>query len=135
MTKIAYLATPYPHDDPKVRGKRFLEACQAVAGIANQGQPVYSPIAHTHTATTLYGLAVGFEDRKAFNESMIDRCDSLLVLITEGWSGSKGVAAEIEYARKQGKPVGVVFPEGDSSFKVSYDESLVNSALYLDYTG
>lgn len=46
-----------------------------------------------------------YDSWKVRCEALIDKCDEVWVLKTPGWSKSKGVAAEIEYAHSLNKNI------------------------------
>ncbi|EKS35133.1 hypothetical protein HMPREF9696_02405 [Afipia clevelandensis ATCC 49720] len=48
---------------------------------------------------------LGSEYWLAFDKVFMDRCDELAVLQIDGWNESNGVLREIEYFRKQNKPI------------------------------
>ena len=100
-----YLATPYTHDDPKVRHKRFLEINKIAAQLMNQGFIVYSPISASHQISVDHELPFTFDYWEASCEAFIDWCDYLYVYENDGWKESVGVKAEIAYAQKIGKEI------------------------------
>ena len=102
MKKI-YLASPYSHPDPKVREERARLACVAAAEIMRSGHLVLSPIAHSHPIALAGNLPLDFEYWREFDESLIDWCDQVWVLMIDGWMDSKGIKAEVEYAEKTDK--------------------------------
>lgn len=74
---------------------------------------VYSPIAHTHPVLQQVEIDGGFDTRKEFDESMIERCDDFLILTVEGWQESVGLNAELAFARTLEKRVAYVLPKHD----------------------
>lgn len=108
---LIYLASPYTHEDPWVMGKRAEAATKAFARLLCDGLCAYSPIASCHAAAVEHGLDTGWAFWKAYDQRLIDACDSVMVLTLPGWRESVGVAAEIEYARAKGKPVAFLDPE------------------------
>lgn len=109
MTRLIYLASPYSHQDPEVRQDRYEQACQAAADLIGEDVFVYSPIAHTHNiALKMPSKPLSFSYWQNFDFRMINACDELMVRRLDGWEDSVGVEAEIEYARKTGKPVSYI---------------------------
>jgi hypothetical protein len=102
---MIYLAQPYSSPDPAVRQWRFEAGCKAAAALMRAGFNTYSPIAHSHVIAA-HGL-----DRMSHafwmhvDRPYIEWCSVIAVLMLPGWRRSKGVAAEIDMARKAGKPV------------------------------
>lgn len=104
---MIYLATPYSHRDPAVREKRFKIACKIAARLIRNGDCVFSPIAHSHSICTASNsqLDGSWETWQLFDARMISACDQLFVAMMPGWRTSKGVAAEIRWAKKLNKQI------------------------------
>jgi hypothetical protein len=101
---VIYLASPYSHDDPAVRERRFEAACRAAAELIRQGRIIFSPIAHSHPLCR-YGLPGDWEFWQRNATCHLALCDEVVVLKLDGWQQSVGVQAEIAMARALGKPV------------------------------
>jgi hypothetical protein len=95
-----YLASPYSHPDPAIRQHRFEVACEAAVKLIRMGHVVFSPIAHSHTMH-LAGLPGDWEFWKRQDEWFVSHCERLVVLTIDGWKESRGVAAEIEIAKRE----------------------------------
>lgn len=108
---LVYLASPYSHANVAVRERRFTDVCRAAARLMFQGFHVFSPIAHTHPIATHGELPLGWEFWREYDEVMVSRCDSLFVLMLDGWRESRGVAGEIEIAVRLGKQVRFLDPQ------------------------
>ena len=107
---MLYLASPYSHPDPTARQWRFEAACKATAAMLRAGFNTYSPIAHSHVVAAhgLDGMDHAFWMH--VDQPYVDWCAAVVVLMLPGWRESKGVAAEIEIARKAGKPITYICP-------------------------
>lgn len=105
-TKFLYLASPYTHDDPKVRQWRYEQAVAAAALLATQyGVFTFSPIGHSHEMCIKHEMPYTFEFWDDWNRAMIRGSAGILVLTLEGWEQSKGIAAELRHAIEMRKPV------------------------------
>ena len=104
MKKI-YLASPYSHIAEAKRQERFCQACIVAADLIYQGFLVFSPICHTHPIAQASNLPLDWNYWKALDESFLSWCDELWVLKLEGWEESKGVTAEISFAKNLNKPI------------------------------
>lgn len=103
---LLYLASPYSHTDARVREARFIAACEAVAWLMRRDVLAFSPIAHTHPVVVQDPeLGWDYNAWRALDEEMIRRCDEVTVLMLDGWLESKGVQAEVAFARSIGKPI------------------------------
>jgi nucleoside 2-deoxyribosyltransferase len=108
--QIAYLAAPYTHADRSVRQWRFEMATAAAATLVRRRIVVYSPITMTHPIdVALAGdLTLGSKFWVDFDEAFMNKCAGIIVLQLDGWDQSDGVAHEIEYFSRRGKPVALM---------------------------
>jgi nucleoside 2-deoxyribosyltransferase len=103
-TKLYYLASPYSHEDAAVREQRFHQVNEIAIDLINRGYVVIEPIVMGHPKVGQ--LPTDYEFWKRVNTAHISRCDGVIVADTiDGWSTSKGVTAEIQYAKSLGKRV------------------------------
>lgn len=102
---MIYLASPYSHHHAIVRELRFHDACLALANLFRAGIPAFSPIVQGHPLA-LQGLPTDWSFWERFDRDHIQRCDSLVVLVLDGWQESVGVAAEIRIAAELGRSIG-----------------------------
>lgn len=116
MKKI-YLATPYSHNDPAIRQKRYEEINRVASSLMKQGHIVYSPISSTHQIAVDCELPTDFKYWEASCKAFIEWCDVLVVYESDGWKESIGVQAEIKYACFIGKPM-VFIMKGVSEFNM-----------------
>ena len=101
-----YLACPYSHPVQNVRNKRFIDANFQAAELMSEGHIVFSPISHSHPVAKTGMLdALDLDFWLKQDLSFIEWCDSVYVMTIDGWSSSKGIQAEVEFARKIGKPI------------------------------
>lgn len=100
-----YIASPYSHPDPEVRLARYWAAVKKAAEMMKAGHRVFSPIAHTHEIGLVLGDAVNHAFWMDQDKAILRHCDKLVVLMLPGWSESKGVAEEVEFARTLGIPI------------------------------
>lgn len=107
---MIYLASPYSHPDPAVREERYRAACRAAAALLLAGQPVFSPIAHSHPLMD-YGLPADWAFWQRYDRELLARCDEVVLLLLAGWRESVGVRDELRIARELGKPVQYLAPE------------------------
>ncbi len=102
---LAYLATPYTNY-VEGRDAAFVAACKIAASLIEKDVGVYSPIAHGHPIA-VHGRLDPLNHAMwiAFDELMMERCDTLIVAFLPGWQVSKGIAHEIEFFQKAGKKI------------------------------
>lgn len=108
-TEVAYLATPYSHPDIRIQELRWRVVNWMAYWLIQQGQYVYSPITH-NAPFHEWGAEAAFESWRAFDCSMVSRCDQLIVLTLPGWRESIGVTAEIEHAANLKIPINYLEP-------------------------
>ena len=104
--KMIYLACPYADEDDEVRMGRVNAAIRAAAVLTREGSLVYSPISHSRPITSQVERD-GFQKPShdywmQHSLAMLANCSKLIVLCEKGWSESKGVTEEIEFAKAHG---------------------------------
>lgn len=104
---LVYLASPYSHPDATVRAARFSAACRVAGELMKAGQCVFSPIAHSHPIEQhfLDAKPEGHDFWLRQDFAILRHASRLVVLMLEGWEASRGVAAEIDFAKTIGVPV------------------------------
>lgn len=111
MKPLIYLASPYSSTDPEVILARVDATANALARLIEQGHCVFSPIVHSHPIAHLVSFSpINHAEGElsgwmAFDFTFIDHCEEVWVLQIDGWDQSRGIAAEVEYAKQQGKTV------------------------------
>lgn len=100
-----YLATPYTKYPAGIE-QAFQDAAEAVAVLLRRGVAVFSPIAHTHPVA-IHGRIDPLDHSiwLPFDQHMMERCDGCAVLKMPTWDDSRGVAHEIDFFKRAGKPV------------------------------
>lgn len=101
---IAYLACPYHHEDRAVKAQRLKIVTAVAAWFHLKRYYVYSPLTH-NSPLAEHGVHGTWDAWCHFDLEMLKRCDKLLVLTLPGWEISKGVQAEIAYAKELEIPV------------------------------
>ena len=102
---MIYLASPYMHADPEVKRARHDAAVRAAIRImAETGEAVFSPIAHSHLMHVWSDGKIGGDWRQwaEFDRAVIAACSTFYVLMLDGWEQSVGIKAELEIARGLG---------------------------------
>jgi len=102
---IIYLAIPYSHKDKRIENQRYLIVTKLAGYLMKLGHIVYSPITHSHHIARLLDLPKDFDWWKDYCLEMLNRCDELWVVCINGWDKSKGVCAEIDFAKKNNIPI------------------------------
>lgn len=125
---LLYLATPYSHPDPTVLKQRFDAACAAAAALMGRGYEVFAPIAHSHPVSDHMDekLRMDFEFWMKQDKAILKHCDALVVFALPGWYESRGVTAEIAYARDLGKPIYII--AGDTRLLNVLDQMIADDA-------
>lgn len=99
---MIYIASPYSHSDKKVMEERFRQVCILTARLMREGYNCFSPIAHSHPIAQ-YNLPKTWEFWQKHDLEFLKKCDRLIVADTmDGWDKSRGVGAEINFARDNG---------------------------------
>jgi hypothetical protein len=105
MIALWYLATPYTNYEAGIEAA-FRDAAVLASRLLRAGYRVYSPIVHTHPLAIHGGLdPLDHSIWLPFDEAMMERCDRLIVAHMKGWQASRGIAHEIEFFERAGKPI------------------------------
>lgn len=101
-----YIASPYTHDDPMIRQRRYEKALEFTAWLAQKYRLWgFSPIGHSHHMVINHDLPHTFEFWDDWNRCMIRTSIGIVVLQIKGWEESRGINAEMAYAKEIGKPI------------------------------
>jgi hypothetical protein len=106
--KLIYLASPYTVSGTasEEQKQRNFEACARCAHeLVKHGYLVYAPILQSRPIEQLCDVGASWEDWKAYDLAIIEKCDEVHVLCIDGWRESVGVLDEIDHALKRGIPV------------------------------
>ncbi len=101
MSKLIYLATPYKHDDKKVRKQRYEETLKIATQLISEGNVVFSPVIYTHENDIIPDDAAW----ENLCHTLISKSDEVVVYLMDGWNHSDGVLTRIEMAKSMGVPV------------------------------
>jgi hypothetical protein len=112
---FTYIASPYSDPDKEVVVERYYQVLQFTADMTKSGLVCYSPIVHCHFMSAWHGMPTDFKFWREFNLTMLASSKALIVLTLEGWQQSKGVAAEIAYARDHKIPVSWMSPKNENN--------------------
>lgn len=105
--KTIYVACPYT-GTMKEQQKRFEQVTQYSASLMQKGYRVFSPITHSHPIynTMPEEFISSIEDPHNFwlNQDLhfMHGCDMVHILCLDGWEDSKGIQAEVNYAKAIG---------------------------------
>lgn len=105
MTGFDYLATVYTKH-PQGQHVAWLQACRWAAEFIKAGVPVFSPIAYTHQIA-IQGLMnpLNHDFWMAIDRPFMEAARGLIVVTSEGWLDSVGIAEEIAYFAGVRKPI------------------------------
>lgn len=100
---IAYLASPYALYGIE---RAFTDTAKLAAKLLLAGVRVYSPVVHCHPIATFGRIdPIDYSVWLPFNETMLAASSVLIVAQMEGWRESRGVAFEVEFFERAGKPI------------------------------
>ena len=105
MTPLAFMSSPYTLYEPDI-GQAAADAARLAARLIETGLHIYSPIVHSHSIALLghldpMDIAIWYP----LNETMLHRCDTLIVARLPTWEKSKGMAMEIRFFERKEKPI------------------------------
>lgn len=108
--KLYYLASPYSHPEPTIRKQRAEDATVAAVTLLKHNIFVFAPIPYNEPWEK-YNVPGDWDFWQEFDKAFVSRMDGIIVLQIDGWDRSKGVTAEVEYAKAHDIPVYYLTPE------------------------
>lgn len=129
VKKMIYLASPHSHTSSGVRQDRYEAALQCTSWLIERGFWCFSPIVHSHNLPCNVGDKISWEWWKEFDTETIMRCDEVWVLLIPGTNESKGVRAEIEIAKIQGKKIIGIYPRNKNDYEIYELTSLTTDRI------
>jgi len=103
---LVYLASPYSCNTKEERDFRFRKVCEMAAKLMKNGDEVFCPIAHSHPIE-IHGMTEmeGHDFWLKQDFAILQHCKKMFVYKMPGWTLSKGIAAEIMFAKAHSIPV------------------------------
>lgn len=102
---LAYVATTYTLHPAGIENA-FIDASKAAAALLRKGFAVFSPVAHTHPIAVYGGInPLDHAIWLPFDEHMMKVADELFVIHMDGWEQSHGIAHEMKFFERAGKPI------------------------------
>lgn len=103
---MIYLASVYSlNADKALMERRYKFALHHAVKYTLRDVPVFSPIVHSHPMSIEYDMPTTFDFWRDLDYKYLDSSEALWVLMMDGWEDSKGVTAEIAYAKSKGLPI------------------------------
>lgn len=103
--KLIYIGSPYSHSEKIVMEENFKRVSRLAAKLCAEGVVAFSPITYGHTLLDFHEMPHTWDFWQNFCITFLDHADKLVVYKMPGWENSKGLAAEIEYAKENNIPV------------------------------
>ena len=110
IEELIYLASPFSTEDRIEKEVRFLKSCDCCAVLMEAGHMVFSPIAFGWPVAKMRDMRTDWEYWEKVCRAYISRCQSMAVLMLDGWKDSTGVKAEMDIAEELGIPIVYVDP-------------------------
>lgn len=96
---MKYLSIPFSHSNPSVVQERMTMFWKALAHrITISKEVVVSPMTLYPMLDYVPHIPTNYDYWGPYSESLLSQCDTLYVLMLEGWKESKGVQGEIDFA-------------------------------------
>ncbi len=103
MGKLVYIASPYSNPDPRVRHENYLIVTKIAADLVSRGSVAISPITYGHVLLEHASMPTDWEFWENFCTTLLSKCEKMIVCNSMvDWDKSRGVAAEIEFAKQNG---------------------------------
>ncbi len=91
--------------------QRYIAVRELTAKLLCANEIIFSPIVHCHPLAEAMDLPRDFEFWMHYNIGMMRHASYIYVLQLEGWENSKGVKAEIKFARTLDIPIKYIIKE------------------------
>lgn len=114
---MIYIASPFSHPEKSVEEARYHNVLDYTAHLIQQKIVAFSPIVHCYGMHLKHKLPGDARYWKRFNEEMLVHAHLLHVLKLDGWETSKGVQAEIQFAKY--KKIPIIHIEGNGLWRES----------------
>ena len=88
-----------------LREARYLQVMEKSYEELIKGNFIFSPILHCHRMSNVHDMPKDFDFWEALDKDYIKHCSELWVYQMDGWEKSKGITAEIAYAKEIGLPI------------------------------
>jgi hypothetical protein len=113
MTKfneLIYVACPYSHLDLNVVNYRIKILTSFLAELASKNKIGVSPLLMHFCINEKNQLPSDYKFWQNYSLTLLNKCDSIIVLMLPGAIVSTGVKDEIDFALSHNKPVKLKFP-------------------------
>jgi len=102
-----YLASPYNHPEERVRYKRFVDVSEVGFKLTKLGLNLFCPITQSHTLNIHCkgDEKLDHDECMRVDYALLSKAKGLIVYMDVGWTISKGVGLEIDYAHENKIPV------------------------------
>lgn len=113
---FVYLAIPYtskssdPQEAEGHRAARMVDFWKGCAYLIDRGDHVVSPMTLEPALIVAPDMPYEWEFWQHYSRKMLGICQSLVVLMLDGWEVSTGVAGEVEEALRLGLPIEYIEP-------------------------
>lgn len=102
---MIYVASPYSHEDTSIMEERANAVTYYCYTEVKKGNNVFSPITYGHELRKRGYLPNDWDFWMSFCIDYLKHSDELYVFTIDGWDKSKGVSAEIAYAKENNIPI------------------------------
>ena len=102
----------------KLMHRRWEYVRDVVAGLLEDGYPVFSPILHSHPAAVANDMPKDWKFWEELDYQYMDASSEVWVLKMPGWENSVGISSEIVYAIKNGIPVKYIDVENYEDYDI-----------------
>ena len=133
---FVYVAGPYSDENPRVRERRFQQHAKAAAWLVKRGHMVYAPIVHCHSIAVAGEIGGGWSFWEHMDMPFLKLSHLMIVLPLQGWTESRGLFHEKEYALEHDIPIAFMVGDADSAEyqRITWSKSLRNQLKTMGHT-
>ena len=101
---MIYIAAPYNDLSESVINKRMEAVYNMIYTLAIDKKHAITPL-FMHEVVRRYKMEQSFDFWESYCFDILSRCDSMIVIMLDGWKDSRGVHSEIDYCKNNGIPI------------------------------
>ena len=109
MKELVYLSAPYSDKNQDIVESRIATFCEIDAILCDKNIYTVSPL-YKHLLFNYATLPSDWNYWKTYCETLILKCDKMIVIMLPGWEESVGVKGEIEFCKNNIIPIEYIDP-------------------------
>lgn len=106
MSKLYYVGSPYTHKYKTIVNQRMTSFSEVMAKLIKHKVHPVSPLMNHFLETQVeIDFPLTWDYWQEYSKILLERCDALIIIKSEGWEESSGVVGEIKIAQDNNIPI------------------------------